>query len=615
MNQSIPFVLQFRQQLGSVNTDNGEQYQVDILASPRGGKTAPAILSGLSPALMRSLRTQFHAFVVRHQANEDVIDEGLLDPIRIIGKQLFKSLPEEIRNELQLAQQIALDKQKVLSIKLIFDQTAEALMELPWELLHDPDSGRFFALQGGGVSRSLQLPTTSKRRVETKPQAILGVWCAPQNIEPLADRGQNKGLGKDTKATWIEGKETLTQLKNALDLGGFDALHIVAHGRPNDAAEFALAFANAQNQPHWLSPDQFATFIAQYPEIRFIFLEVCGSGSQTAVNDDSLNVSPGGIANYLVRVGIPTVIVMQDRIAQDASGVITHAFYNALEQGKTIPHALTQGRRTIRIEKDDPLHWSIPVLYQQHPLKNSQLLEKIDHGFDKFVFTTTIFDTFVLLLLLIIIGHVSHGLAQVHLDRWSSWKNLGLPLLTSAFIPILIGVLSWRGQDELAERLKIHGGDWLPILVNKYFTAFLWSILNGWSMVWLIWIAVFGAGIGQNFSIPARQLIWFAGLLLIAVASFGGTRQALRQSRNFLPIKFTIWGKNLFTLFIFITMPIVTSIGIPTTILIFVWGLKQIWPNFLTSPLYWMIGLVSLIISISFFHISFTRGKEANPWL
>lgn len=606
MNTPLPVILQFRQQPGHLSESGASEiYHVKVVKAPGWGWGGPLQAMGLDAQQVRTIRSLYRNFVARTQSSEgQALGEATLHPLRLVGNQLFESLPESVQARLQQAQAISQEKQRGLELILVFESTAESLVDLPWELLHDPAGGTFFALRGGGITRRLLLPMVPKSRHSLRPQTVLGVWAEPQDIAPLAARrNYAPAPGKGEQIAWLQGPDTLRKLRQALDSGGFDSLHIVSHGRagPN-WSDFALAIENKNGRTHWLSPDQLATFISQYPEINFIYLDVCASGVSRESEAGQEITGAAGLASYLLRAGIPAAVVMQDTISQEAAGLATQTFYRELSQGKTMAEAVTDGRRAIRLQQDDPIHWSVPALYQQQQ-PAEEVSSVADWVLDRALQIVPPTNVLLFLLLAALVGRLSHTLAQLHLDISADWLSLPPLLFESMLLPIIAAAITCKGQQQLQEKYSLNGRTWLPFLLHKYFSALIWTLV-AWMPIWLLWLGLYWSGVAGGLGDVGRQAVWALCLLGVIVAGHVGARQALRQNMLFLRVGYSLFRSSIAGFGILVAVLVL----IPFLPFLFLWFVQSIWLILGGGgPPFGLALLVILILGLTLLHFAITR--------
>lgn len=526
-----PVILRFRGQPAGLG-EGVETYQADVVAAPGRGWGGPFQSAGLKGHQIEAIRQHYRGYVSRYQRNGDsTFDQQELHLLRLLGNQLFEMLPETVQDRLR---QVGAN----LALTLQFEPSAYPLLDLPWELVHDPAGYNFYALQGGGITRQL-LPALPGREF-TSPQSMLGLWAAPAGLPSLSSRQQFQPApghrGQPLK--WLEGANSLEQLAQTLDDGLFDGLHLVAHGRPG--LTFALGFVAADGSAQWLDSDRLATLLGHYPNLQLLYLDVCNGEGQ----------DEGGLVAFVRGVGLPAVILMQDEMGQEAAGRMAQAFYQTLGKGATLGEAVTAGRRAIRIQGNDPIQWSIPALYTRPPTPKSQSASPLaDWVLDQKLARLPLL--WLGLALALLVGHLSYQLAMVGWDSLMAIL-LALPyLLEAGLLPIVIAVLTRSGQAQLQEKYQLTGRDWLPVLLQKYFGAFLWSAF-AWLTIWLVWAGIYMGRMERGLAPAGKQSLWVMGLALVALAAHLGARQAIRQNLLFLQVGFVLFRKIFAAIFLFL---------------------------------------------------------------
>lgn len=598
-------ILQFRGQ-GVFSSGNTliSHYSVQVVHAPGRGWGGPMLTPHVDANKIRVVRTAYRGFVARQQARREPTGDWAAQPMREIGDELFYVLPESVQERLQQAQAYATGHGGHLHIILNFELSAVDLLDLPWELLHDPSGRFFYSLRGGGISRCVLMPAAPAVDKPILPKAILGCWAEPQGMAPLVERLRYAPTpDKPDGLTWIQGPDSIRQLQQALDTGAYDGLHLVAHGRVGSAWDYAIALEDENGRSHWISPDQLTMLLGQYPSIRFLYLDVCSAGDNLAHGDLALEVvppdaTPGGAAGQLLGVGVSVVIIMQDRISQTAAGLMANCFYHEMRQGVSIEMALTTARRAVQLQQGDVIHWSVPALYTQRSVPQT-VSPLADWILDEVTTPTVLGPLLAGLNLVIVIGFLSFQLAQVTFTAPGTWQWLAALLAACCFIPILAAATTTRGQAELAAKYGYNGRSWIPFLWHKYFSAFIWTMIS-WVLIWLVWLGIYGAG-GQP-GVGGRQLIWSGSLALAALTAHIGARQAVRQDLLFRRIGFSLFRGGVRDAALMI---ILLLIG-PYLPLLLAWSIWLIWTAIGGgSTISWgLIWLVFLVLAGAFLSIN-----------
>lgn len=586
--QTFQVVLLFRQQVA--NSSAAESYHIEVVRAPGRGWGGPFIPLGVDETQILTIRRLYRGYIERQLAmSQGSLGERDLEPLRVVGRQLFNILPESVQARLHHAQAVAQEKGKGLAITLAFEMTAQPLLSLPWELLYNPEGRYFFGLRGGGITRQLWLPVAPRRAVVASSQKSLGLWAEPGGVNSLsARRGYHPSPDYDDGFTWITGQDSMGQLTRALESKNYDGLHIVAHGRLGSSwHDFVLVLVDERGQPDWVSPDQLAVLLADYPGLGFVYLDVCASAEPGYQDDETrspLDYSWRNLASDLLGHGIPAVVAMQDSISQDAAGLFAQTFYAERANSATLSQALTRARREVRLQLDDPVHWSIPTLYSQtSPSQKGNIFTQIaDFLLDHLA---AVLQPGLLLVLsaVILANQLAKYLARSAIATIDSWLTLVPPVVLSVLL-VLLGALSMRGgYQRLRDLFGTDKRQWLRILLRKYTAASVFGFL-WWLVIWVAWLLLTWFEPVDVLDVTVRTGMWSLFLLGIYAAGFVGARQSIRQSILFLHERDT--GATLGDWFLFLAIPFIP--------VMFAWIFVSAWP-FLTSDLAVFLGVMALM--------------------
>jgi hypothetical protein len=100
--------------------------------------------------------------------------------------------------------------------------------------------------------------------------------------------------------------------------------------------------------------------IRDHRSLRLVVLNAC-EGARSARDDPF-----GGVAQALVRQGIPAVIAMQFEISDPAALIFSHSFYQAIADGLPVDVATLEARRSMFADGNE-VEWATPVLYLRSP--------------------------------------------------------------------------------------------------------------------------------------------------------------------------------------------------------------------------------------------------------
>ncbi|NJN83629.1 MAG: CHAT domain-containing protein [Caldilineaceae bacterium] len=217
-----------------------------------------------------------------------------------------------------------------------------SLIELPWEYLYDPAQDRFLVHSTSTpVVRYLDLPQVVKPLAAALPLKVLVMIAAPHDYQPLDVEAEwqkiktavatleDRGLVQLTRLPPPQQKgATLAALQRQLRSDTFQVFHFIGHGGFDEQTQDGvLLFEMEDERSRLVSGNYLGTLLHDHPSLRLAILNAC-EGARTTQSDPF-----AGVAQQLVRQGIPAVIAMQNEITDDAAIQLAHEFYDALSAG------------------------------------------------------------------------------------------------------------------------------------------------------------------------------------------------------------------------------------------------------------------------------------------
>lgn len=342
-------------------TQRGDHYWVQVLDSPAGQSEEPFVLPFTTEEL--------------HSLAAQQLTQSGSPALEAAGTRLFDALFCASVGDCLRSSLAAIDD-KTLRINLRFNNAAE-LAALPWELLYDPKQQRFLALsEQTPITRYLALPLPPAPLSVEPPLRVLAVLANPidtgsaasvevewQNLE-LVLAGlllqQQVVLERLDQPTW-------PALQNYLREHRVHVLHFVGHGAfDRKRQEGGLLFENEARQTSLVAGTQLAALLQNHKSLRLIVLNACDS-AVTAKADLF-----AGVAQSLVRQGVPAVIAMQREISTTAVSSFNREFYAAIGDDYPVDAALTQARLAILAAGSD--EWIVPVLFMR--TRDGRLFER-----------------------------------------------------------------------------------------------------------------------------------------------------------------------------------------------------------------------------------------------
>lgn len=256
-----------------------------------------------------------------------------------------------------------------LRIRLRLGEVPE-LAAVPWEFLYVDDLGRFLVVSlDTPLVRYLDLARTPRPLSVASPLQVVALLAAPVGV-PALDVEQEAGNLVDAVASLVEdGRVTLERLaagttealQERLRRGDAHVLHIIGHGAFDEGSgEGVLALETAKKQLRRVTATDLVTLLHDHHELRLVVLNSC-EGARSGPADPF-----GGVAQALVRQGIPAVVAMQFEITDEAAVVFSRALYRAVADGYPIDAAVSEGRKALFAAGND-VEWATPVLFLRAP--------------------------------------------------------------------------------------------------------------------------------------------------------------------------------------------------------------------------------------------------------
>jgi hypothetical protein len=335
----------------------GDRYHARVLASPAGQ-------SGVDFTLPFSPHELAH---IDGRAWTSRTALAGIDPATI-GTVLFTHVFKDGIRDCFYSSLERIGKDEGLRIVLRLTDVPE-MATLPWELLFDSQHDRFLALSNRTpVIRYLELPIPEPETLRVDPPlSILAVLSNPSDFRPSLDVAREWAKLQSVLAPLQERgiiqlerlpAATLDALRQRLQSGDVHVLHYVGHGDFDpDRAEGGLLFENAEGLSHLVIAEHLKVVLHNHPSLRLIFLNACDGAVTSLYNPFT------GVAQSLVRQGVPAVIAMQGQIGDSVATKLATAFYTALANNYTTDAALTEAR--VALFTEHSLEWATPVLYSR----------------------------------------------------------------------------------------------------------------------------------------------------------------------------------------------------------------------------------------------------------
>ena len=331
-------------------TRRGDDLDVRVLGSPAG--ETGSVVSQWPTAAVEWV-TGHHARQVRRlsPAGEAAaawsIDAAPLEAARV-GTALFAALmPEAVLVRFRESTSRAAAAGAGLRLMLRFDGGADVL---PWELLQDPETRTFLALDARTpVVRCTETAAREPASGTDERVRILVAISSPVGTAPLDAERERESISARLAplvpggAVRIEILEdaSLDGIRAALAAAETHVFHYIGHGTIGPDGRSALALSDALGGLALRRIDDLAAVLTSAPTLRLAVLNSC-HGSPADPDDPF-----AGAGTTLVRAGVPAVVAMRTSITDNAAITFARGLYEGLAAAEPVEVAVTRARATM----------------------------------------------------------------------------------------------------------------------------------------------------------------------------------------------------------------------------------------------------------------------------
>jgi tetratricopeptide (TPR) repeat protein len=342
----------------------GDRYRARVISSP-AGQAAVEFDTLFSPLELEN----FVLRMGRPQRGMRRIDSSEMQTIKTFGGKLFRTVfNDEIYACYLRSLDQVLNQDKGLRIRLRID--VPEFNDLPWEFLYNAQVDQFVALSmNTPIVRYIELPYSSQPLPLKAPMNILVMISSPeeypplnveeewkrlsQALQPLIDSGQVNLVRLDTA--------TLSALQQYLRLNKVHIFHFIGHGKYFEQQQDGmLLLEDEHGRGAPASGQRLGAILHDHNYLRLVVLNAC-EGARTSAEDPY-----AGVAQSLVRQGIPAVLANQFEIFENAAITLAQEFYRAVADGFPVDAALSEARKAIFASNND-VEWGTPVLFMRIP--------------------------------------------------------------------------------------------------------------------------------------------------------------------------------------------------------------------------------------------------------
>jgi len=209
----------------------------------------------------------------------------------------------------------------------------------------------------------MQLPDRPRPVPVTLPLRILVIKSQPAGFPALdlaAEWAQVaealSGLTDSGSLAFTELAEpTLEGLQRALVRETFHILHYMGHGMFDAEHGGALLFTDRAGRGVPVTSTDLGVMLHDHTSLRLAVLNACEAGRTDPADPFA------GVADTLMRRGIPAVVAMQFDVSDEAAVKFAPALYGALAAGRPVDAAVAEARKAIYTV--NRVEWATPVLY------------------------------------------------------------------------------------------------------------------------------------------------------------------------------------------------------------------------------------------------------------
>jgi hypothetical protein len=261
--------------------------------------------------------------------------------------------------------QLASQPQTKVRIRLRLDAAPE-LASLPWEFLHDKSLNRFLSLSKEiSLVRYLDHPRPLDALSVSAPLKALVMISSPKDLPSLNVEAEwqklNQAFGQlpaGLAQVHRLAQASLADLDAQLSRDNYHIFHYIGHGVFDDATETSsLALEDENGGSFEIAGEKIGVHLHNHASLRMVILNAC-EGARATTHDVY-----SGVAQGLIRCGIPAVIGMQFEISDKAAITFSSRFYGAIARGKPVDESLDEARLAIHAAQNGGSEWGTPVLY------------------------------------------------------------------------------------------------------------------------------------------------------------------------------------------------------------------------------------------------------------
>jgi hypothetical protein len=340
-------------------------YRAQVLSSPAGEATAdfaaPFSELELENFLLR---------VGRPRRGTRRVGSPEMETVRTLGGRLYGAVFNgDVRDCWRSSLSQAETQNGGLRLRLRIADAPE-LSDIPWEYLYNASLNRFLSLsEYTPIVRYLDLPERIRPLAVDAQLEILVMISSPPDYPGLDVEREWSRLNQTLAGLTDSGQVRLNRLadpglpglQRELRRRQYHILHFIGHGGfDRETQGGILVLPDEAGKGRLVAAEHLGTILHDHRSLRLVVLNAC-EGSRSSRADPF-----SGVAQTLVRQGVPAVVAMQFEITDGAAITFAEEFYAATADGYPVDAALVEARKAIFAAGND-IEWGTPVLYLRAP--------------------------------------------------------------------------------------------------------------------------------------------------------------------------------------------------------------------------------------------------------
>jgi hypothetical protein len=357
-----------------IGRGQGNRYPVVVAKSPAGEASGTFVMP-FSAGKVERTKTLVELAMLRSRERTRAALEGPMRDLRVFGGELFEALfSDRVRSCYDSSLRIAISQGKGLRLKLNIEPTELAC--LPWEFLYDKETRKFLALSIRTLLvRYLDVGYSARPLLVQPPMHLLVVIASPSEFTPLDIERERYRIQTALQEREEQGLITLDFLENAtlpmlqqrLREADYHILHFIGHdGFDEESQQGVLFLEDEWKNAKRVSGRQLGGLLGDHFPLRLVVLNACEGGrlsSQAPGEYDHFS----GMAENLIREGIPAVAAMQFPVTDEAAVIFSRELYQAVADDYPVDAAVAEARKRIEYTLRNTVEWAAPVLFMHAP--------------------------------------------------------------------------------------------------------------------------------------------------------------------------------------------------------------------------------------------------------